>query len=188
VTGPVDQEDLPAGNFSQWLHGMQAALRGERSSDVPCEGCTACCRSSQFVHVGPEETETLSRIPVELRFPAPRMPAGHVVLGYDEQGRCPMLIGDRCSIYAHRPQACRTYDCRVFPAAGVDPDDEQALIAERAKRWRFDFSSDDDRAVHAAVSAAAVSIGQRGPRTSEEPPPVNATQLAVAAIEGVSWV
>lgn len=91
--------------------GMRSALRGEQPSAVPCDGCTACCTSSQFVHIEPDERETLRRIPSELLFPAPRMPAGHVLLGYDEHGRCPMLSEQGCSIYEHRPRTCRTYDC-----------------------------------------------------------------------------
>src|SRR6185295_19764588 len=115
--------DLPAGDFSVWIDEMQGAIRRERSSDVPCNGCTACCTSSQFIHIGPDETDTLSRIPTGLLFPAPRMPQGHVLLGYDEQGHCPMLIDDTCSIYEHRPRTCRTYDCRVLAAAGVGIDE-----------------------------------------------------------------
>ena len=114
-----DESDLSAGDFSTWVIEMQGALRGGQS-DVPCGGCTACCTSSQFIHIGPDETETLSHIPTELMFPAPRAPAGHVLLGYDENGHCPMLIDDQCSIYEHRPRTCRTYDCRVFPAAGLE--------------------------------------------------------------------
>ena len=53
---------------------MQAALRGERSADVPCGDCTRCCTSSQFIHIAPDEVETLAHIPVELLFPAPRLP------------------------------------------------------------------------------------------------------------------
>jgi hypothetical protein len=56
-------DEKEAGDFSSWLAGMQAAIRGERGSDVPCDGCTACCTSSQFIHVGPDETDTLARIP-----------------------------------------------------------------------------------------------------------------------------
>ena len=95
--------------------GPWAAAAG---SEVPCDGCTACCTSSQFVHIGPDETDTLARIPRRLLFPAPRLPAGHVLMGYDENGHCPMLVDGACSIYEHRPRTCRTYDCRVFPAAG----------------------------------------------------------------------
>jgi len=49
-----DDRDLAAGDFSSWIDEMQAAIRDEGHSDVPCNGCTACCRSSQFVHIGPD--------------------------------------------------------------------------------------------------------------------------------------
>lgn len=91
---------------------------------MPCGDCTACCTSSQFIHIAPDETETLGHIPDELLFDAPGFPAGHVVLGYDENGHCPMLVDGACSIYAHRPRTCRTYDCRIFPATGIDLGDE----------------------------------------------------------------
>ena len=109
---------LPAGKFSDWLDGMLAALRGESDADVPCNGCTACCTSSQFVHIMSDETDTLAHIPPELVFRAPGLPIGNVVLGHDENGHCPMLIDGACSIYEHRPRACRTYDCRIFAATG----------------------------------------------------------------------
>ena len=121
----------PAGDFSSWLRAMQAAIREERDADVPCGTCTACCTSSQFVHIAPDETDTLSHIPSALLFPAPRLPRGHVLLGYDERGHCPMLVDGQCSIYEHRPRTCRTYDCRVFPASGLhlDDDERKVLIA-----------------------------------------------------------
>src|SRR3954468_8322245 len=131
-----DEPDLEAGEFASWIVDMQAALRGERDAEVPCGTCTACCTSSQFVHIAPDETDTLAHIPAQLLFPAPRLPEGHVLLGYDDRGHCPMLIDGRCSIYEHRPRTCRTYDCGVFPAAGIEPlEDEKPLIAERARRW-----------------------------------------------------
>ena len=64
------------------------------------------------------------------------MPEGHLLLGFDEHGRCPMLVRGACSIYESRPRTCRTYDCRVFAAAGVTPD-EQPDIAAQVRRWRF---------------------------------------------------
>ncbi len=176
--------DLPAGDFSTWLSDMQEALRGERASDVPCGSCTACCTASQFIHIGPEETDTLAHIPAELLFPAPRMARGHVLMGYDELGRCPMLVGNTCSIYDHRPTTCRTYDCRVFPAAGLEvDDDDKALIAERVKRWRFSHPSAADVVRHDAVSAAARFLRERGDELGDEPLPVTTTQVAVAAVE-----
>ncbi len=128
-----------AGRFSEWLDELQAA----HEMSVPCGTCTACCTSSQFVHIAPDETDTLVRVPAALRFPAPGLPEGHVVLGYDERGHCPMLVDGACSIYEHRPRTCRTYDCRVFAATGVGPDASQPDIAARVGEWRFDV---DDRA------------------------------------------
>ena len=68
---------------------------------------------------GLAETDTLALIPPELLFPVPGLPSGHVLMGYAERGGCPMLIEGKCSIYAARPRIFRTYECRVFPAAGI---------------------------------------------------------------------
>jgi len=178
-----DEAELPAGDFSTWLDGMRAALRGERGSDVPCDGCTACCRASQFVEIEPDEAATLARIPPELRFPAPRRPRGHLLLGYDERGHCPMLVEGRCSIYEDRPRACRTYDCRVLPAAGVDlTEPEKAELAARARRWRFSHPTRGDDLEHAAVRAAAAFLAEHRAELSDGAVPAVDTARAVLAI------
>jgi Fe-S-cluster containining protein len=182
---------LDAGNFAAWLAEMQAALRGDQPSNVPCGSCTACCTASQFIHIAPDESDTLAHIPAELLFAAPRLPVGHVLMGYDQHGHCPMLVDNQCSIYAHRPRTCRTYDCRVFPASGLQPDDDDAtkvLIAERARRWRFDFPTDRDLAEFNAVRAAVAYIERNTAQPPNELAPKNAakpntTQVAVRAIE-----
>jgi uncharacterized protein len=175
--------DLAAGDFSSWMTEMKEALRGRRASDVPCHGCTACCTSSQFIHIGPDETETLSRVPAELKFPAPGMPGGHVLLGYDERGHCPMLVDGRCSIYEHRPRTCRTYDCRIFPAAGLVIEDDKVFIARQTQRWEFSFSSEPARVQHAAIRAAASFLRAHAGELPEETAPTNTTQLAVQALQ-----
>jgi Fe-S-cluster containining protein len=101
-------------------------------------------------------------------------------MGYDERGHCPMLVEGQCSIYAHRPRTCRTYDCRIFPATGVevDADDETKIaIGLRSRRWRFSFPTAADRAAYEATRAAAASIQERNDA------PTNSTGLAVLAIE-----
>jgi Fe-S-cluster containining protein len=184
-----DGDGLAAGDLSAWLAGMQRALDGTAAADVPCGDCTGCCTSSQFVPVGPDEVDTLAHIPPELLFPAPRMPAGHVLMGYDEHGRCPMLVGGACSIYAHRPRTCRTYDCRVFPATGVELDDGpggddagKAEIARRSRRWRFTHPTEDDRVEHEALRAAARYVREHPDRLPDGAAPVTATQHAVLAV------
>jgi len=184
-----DESALAAGDFSAWLAAMQRALAGGAGADVPCGGCTGCCTSSQFVLVEPDETDARAHIPAELLFPAPRLPAGHLLLGYDERGHCPMLVDGACSIYEHRPRTCRTYDCRVFPAAGVeldatdDGDDaDKAVIAQRTQRWRFAHPTGRDRVEHEAVRAAARYVHERADELPADVVPVTATQRAVLAV------
>jgi Fe-S-cluster containining protein len=182
--GAQETSDLPAGDFSPWLADMQDALVGQRDSKVPCGSCTACCTASQFVHIAPDETDTLSHIPTELLFQAPRLPPGHRVLGYDEHGHCPMLKNNQCSIYEFRPRACRTYDCRVFPATGVVLTGVHTQhIARRSDRWRFTFSSGADRAEYDALHAAARFLQEHSDEIVGLPRAMTETQRAIIAIE-----
>jgi hypothetical protein len=174
----VTAEAVPAGDVAAWYAEMSAALTGAGESDVPCGSCTACCRSSQFVHISPDERATLAVIPKELRFPAPRLPRGHVLLGYDERGHCPMLVDGGCSIYEHRPRACRVYDCRAFAATGVTPADKPA-VAERVRQWRFSFDHPDSGPISQALQAAAASLVELPPDLA---PPTD-TGRAVVAVQ-----
>jgi hypothetical protein len=142
-----DDDTLDAGAFGAWLD--RAAVLAP--ADVPCGDCSACCTASQFVLVEPDEHAALAVIPPALLFPAPRRPEGFRLLGYDEHGACPMFVDERCSIYEHRPRACRVYDCRVYAAAGVEPPDPG--VAVRVRRWRFSYPGPADEQRHAAVRA-----------------------------------
>lgn len=148
--------------------------------DVPCDGCTACCRSRQFVHIEPDETDTVAHVPHRLLAPAPGLPRGHLLLGYDQRGHCPMLVDDRCSIYEHRPRACRVFDCRVFAAAGVEPDDDKPEVGRRVREWRFSHESDESRAAGEAIRAAARFLVDEPAVLGDRV--VNNTQVALAAI------
>ena len=138
-----------------------ARLRGDAAADVPCGGCTACCTASQFVHVDPDETDALAHIPRDVLFPAPGLPPGHVLMGYDEHGACPMFVDGGCSIYEHRPRACRIYDCRIFAATGVDvADDGTTAVAARVRRWRFAYTTPDDAALERSMHRAATFLDE----------------------------
>jgi Fe-S-cluster containining protein len=176
----VSAAPVPAGAFTVWLGTIGPALRGEAESDVPCGPCTGCCTSSQFVLVTPEDTAARSVIPAELLFPAPFLPGSHL-LPYDARGRCPMLGERGCTIYAERPMTCRTYDCRVFPAAGVEAD--KPAIAERAGRWEFEHPTERDLVAHDAVMAAARWLSSHVDLLPEEVRPPHPTALAVLAVQ-----
>jgi Fe-S-cluster containining protein len=167
----VDADATPV-PFGRWLGDMRRALRGEQDADVPCGSCTACCRAAQFVHIGLDETDALAHVPAALLVAAPGRP-GSVVMGFDERGHCPMLGAVGCTIYAHRPRACRMYDCRVYAATGVEPDDPG--VAERVRRWRFTTATDDERAAQADLRAAAAARVELSP-----------TRRAVRAIESTA--
>lgn len=181
---PPPGDAVDAGGFGAWLDQFPGTITVDHDADVPCGTCTGCCTSSQFIAIGPEETETLRHIPAALRFPAPGRPKGHVLLGYDERGHCPMLVDGACSIYEHRPRTCRTYDCRVFPAAGLEPDEPaKSAILERVRRWRFSYPGEDDAVRHEAVQAAACTVedlARHGPSGSV---PSTSTHQAVLATE-----
>ena len=166
-------------DFGAWLAGISKVLDRNGVSDVPCGECTACCRASQFVHVEPDELETLARIPRALLFPTPNAPVGHRVMGYDERGHCPMLVDDRCSIYEVRPRACRAYDCRVFSATEVFPEEpEKVEVVARARAWTFTYAADTDRRAHQRLVELAASI-----RSDARPVPGStATHVALGAI------
>ena len=150
---------------------------------MPCGTCRGCCRSSMFIHIRPEETRTIRRIPRALLFPAPGLPEGHMVMGYSDEGKCPMLIDGECSIYEDRPQACRSYDCRLFAATGVSVDARsQAEIEERVQAWRFDYAGDESREEQRMVAEAAAFLQQNRHLFPAESIPTYPVQLAVLVI------
>jgi uncharacterized protein len=182
---PVDEERAPldAGEFSAWLEATRAALASGAGSEVPCGSCTACCRSSLFIHIGADETATLAHVPERLRFPAPGSPRGAVVLGHDEEGRCPLLRHDGCSIYAHRPSTCRSFDCRVLAACGLAAaEDDDGPVARQARRWVFRFVDADARARYAALRETARLLCERAGLFTPGFVPPNAIQRAVLAV------
>jgi hypothetical protein len=109
-----------------------------------------------FIHVAPDEARSLARIPKKFLFPAPGFPSGHLVMGFNDRGECPMLVDNRCTIYADRPRTCRDYDCRIFAATGMPPDGAtQPIVAERVRAWVFETPSAESRQALAAARASA---------------------------------
>jgi len=175
---------LDAGPFSAWLDRARNALLESTGSDVDCGDCRGCCRSSYFIHIRPDETGALERIDPRLLFAAPTMPKGHVLMGYDQQGRCPMLVAGNCSIYAQRPHTCRRYDCRIFAATGLAAgDDEKSEINQRVRQWRFSYPNEQDRLEHDAVRAAATFVADHPDCFPNGMVPTAPSHLALLAIK-----
>ena len=180
---PTTDSPIDAGVFSLWLSSIRDVFKDKCDALVSCGTCTACCASSQFIHIFAHETDAISRIPEKLLYPAPLLPQGTLLLGYDEKGRCPLLRRARCSIYDHRPLTCRSYDCRIFTAAGLSPDrDEKGLISARVRAWRFRYPTKRDRDLQAAVKAAAKFIESHSECFPEEKRSHSSAQTAVLAV------
>lgn len=180
----VQKQILHAGPFSIWLRRFRKMLVQENGIDVPCGECRACCTSFKFIHIAPIETQTLSNIPKTLLFAAPMHPKGTMLMGYDEDGRCPMLKKGNCSIYEYRPVVCRNYDCRIFCAAGFSAKGETGtLIEKHVRRWHFNYPSGNDRILHTAVKAAAKFIAGHSACFPDGRVPATASQLSILALK-----
>jgi Fe-S-cluster containining protein len=176
--------EIDAGDFGPWLQDAAAVLRGTAGADVPCGSCVGCCVSSYFIPVRPEDAAARTRIPPDLLVHAPGQPAHQRMMGYREDGSCPMLGAGRCTIYADRPQTCRDYDCRIFAAAGIDAGGaDKQVINARVRAWRFGYRDEGERRAHEAVRAAAAFIRGRGEAFPGGRAPTAPTGIAVLALK-----
>lgn len=142
----VKARKLFAGNFSVWLSNIRASFKNSTAVEVPCGDCRACCKSSLFVHIASDETQTINRIDKRLLFPTPGLPEGNFILGFSSNGQCPVFKQNACSIYEFRPVTCRLFDCRIFKAAGLEADSYlKEIISQQAERWEFSFPGEKDK-------------------------------------------
>jgi len=175
---------IPAGNFSTWLEETREALKNDTGTDVPCGECNACCRSHYFIHIKPEDKAAQKKIPKAIQFPAPGLPKGNMLLGYDQHGRCPMLKDNKCSIYLERPSTCRTYDCRVFPATGInETESEKEAIKRQSDRWVFSYANNNEIEKHKALKGVANFLVTHRDQFPKGFVPLNAPQVATLAIK-----
>jgi hypothetical protein len=78
-------------------------------TDVPCGGCTECCKSGQGLFLHPEQGDDVSSYQVKVVADS----EGPVyLLATTESGACVYLGASGCTIYDRRPLLCRSFDCR----------------------------------------------------------------------------
>jgi hypothetical protein len=174
-------ENVDAGSFGQWLVAMRSVLRGERDADVPCGECVGCCISAYPIPLRPADATARAEVPEQWLIGAAE-PDQPWLMGFREDGSCPFMQRGRCAIYTGRPQTCRDYDCRIYAAAGLDPDGDRPAISARVKAWRFRFESEQERGDVEAMRTAAGFI-----RTHQAhfPPAMRAGSATAAAVLAV---
>jgi len=175
--------EIPAGPFSSWLRQMRAALGGNAGMDVACGTCRGCCTSSYFIKVRAHERAALDAIGVDYLRPLPGSTNGAQLMGFHENGHCFMFANGNCAIYAHRPETCRTYDCRVFTAASMNAGEGRTEINERIASWRFEYPTPRDREEHRAVTATANFLRQQVVRFPGGYVPSRPSDIAVLAVK-----
>jgi uncharacterized cysteine cluster protein YcgN (CxxCxxCC family) len=104
--------------------------------DVPCNGCRACCYYNA-VNVDPnnEPPERLEHL--QLRWNEEQQ---CWEIPKREDGACIYLGPNGCTVYEHRPTACRYYDCRLAAIYGWQPQFEGE---QKAPTWEFTDSGTD---------------------------------------------
>jgi Fe-S-cluster containining protein len=105
----------------------------ENLTDALCTRCGLCCDGTLFadVELGHAEVARLENMGLE--------PEEHGTRAGLLSQPCPALQGTRCSIYAHRPRCCRTFECQLLLDArrgAVAVDVAQEQIAEARRRIR----------------------------------------------------
>ena len=110
-------EKDPKGSVSTiWRNFYRAAVALNQnkipdSPNVPCDGCTACCKDIGEVGLGPlDDPSLISEINEKGNAQIPRDP---------DTGHCIYLLDEKCSIYDKRPITCRIFDCRIYAITGA---------------------------------------------------------------------
>lgn len=161
---------------------MQAVLRGEQEANVPCDGCVGCCVSAYPIPLRPTDKVALASVPDRL-LQWPSRPGALARMMYREDGTCPMLEAERCTIYADRPRTCRDYDCRIYAATGLVPDGARPVIQRRVREWQFGFDGEGEVAQAGAVRAAAQFIREHAALFPASARTHSATAIAVLAVK-----
>jgi uncharacterized protein len=172
---------LDAGAFSSWLRAMRASLAGGPGMEVACGDCVGCCTSSYYIKVRAHETQALTRIGAHLE--SGTTTDGSRLMGFAANGHCHMFVDGGCAIYADRPETCRTYDCRIYAAAGIDAGEGRTRINARVAAWRFSYPDTRDLEEHRAVKAAAAYLRQHPVRFPNGRVPSRPAEIAVLAVK-----
>lgn len=133
---------------------VTTALHPEIRSEVrvPCNDCRACCYHKRIeLHTARDQADLpfLDAVPDDQR-------PGQFMLRKRPDGACIHLGPDGCTVYKHRPYACRMYDCRPVGLAGLA---ETYDAGHRSPAWVPQPQDEDDLLnIHALTAAAQTYI------------------------------
>lgn len=79
------------------------------TTEVPCGGCTECCKSNQGLFLHPDKGDDVESYQHQVIADRAGNP---VFLLATNHGACVYLGPSGCTIYQRRPLLCRSFDCR----------------------------------------------------------------------------
>lgn len=79
--------------------------------DVPCNGCTLCCRSS-LIPLQPQYGDVVEDYDRQMVMINGDPKTKFLALAHGPDGNCVYLKETGCSIHERAPYACRVFDCR----------------------------------------------------------------------------
>lgn len=110
---------------------VRTAAKREGGSNVDCSKCNSqCCRTYE---VSFQEGDDRSLFVHDSK--------GNFVLPMDESKTCKYLGKDGCTIYEHRPKACRNYDCRGLAFLGLHRNETLSMAPEWFAMMQWDLAS-----------------------------------------------
>jgi hypothetical protein len=86
-------------------------LASNEQTEVPCNGCTECCRSSQLLLLHPDQGDDVESYRFQILTDR-ASGTQRFALATDDKGTCVYLGPSGCTIYDRRPLLCRSFDCR----------------------------------------------------------------------------
>jgi Fe-S-cluster containining protein len=135
-----------------------ATDRADKPNEVPCNGCRACCHGSRIeVDTSKEPPERLKHLDL---VPDPH---GDMRLRRREEDGACVHLGERgCTIYEHRPEVCRSYDCRMWSRIGIRRtyDTPHGAVLEPA--WLFDIETRNDEIEEIVAGMLAEGFQENG--------------------------
>lgn len=124
-------------------HGLLMTLS---LTDALCTKCGLCCDGTLFADVELAGQAEIARL-VNMEMDVEVEDRTTALLSQP----CTALRGTRCSVYAHRPKCCRTFECHLLQDA-----QRGAVTVERARE-----AIDDARGQVRAVKAILSQLGNR---------------------------
>jgi len=143
TTATINVDERHAGSLSAFMDEFARQNPHDRRSSVPCGTCRQCCwHPTVDVDKSVERPEDLAHLDLVVR------EDGKTVIRKRPDGACVHLGDGGCTVYKHRPRACRSYDCRIYSAFGILP----TFNGDRhAPYWKFTLRSVRDYAVAIAA-------------------------------------